>query len=146
MLYNYEMKFKKRPFNAPSNALDKFDDRKNVSSWALTPMIWAISQGILSGKGNNKLAPNDIATRAVCVQIIYKYSGDSSIYIIKSSNGAKVRNSASISGTQIGALAKSSVVTYDQSVTENGYIWYHIISVDAPNGSWDNYSGWVANV
>lgn len=73
MLYNYETKFKKRPCNAPTNALDKFKDRRDVSGFALTPMRWAVSQKIISGKGDNKLAPNDTATRAECAQVIKNY-------------------------------------------------------------------------
>lgn len=68
-------------------------------------------------------------------------------YTIRSSSGAKVRKSESLSGSQVGGLAKGSVVTYDQTANANGYTWYHIVSVDAKSGSWGSYNGyWVANV
>lgn len=57
-----------------------------------------------------------------------------------------IYNSAGTSGTQIGALAKDSVVTYNQTATANGYTWYHIISADAKSESWGSYSNWIANV
>ena len=152
MLYKYETNFKKRTCSAPTDALKNFSDVSKVSSWALDPMRWAVSQKVISGKSNGTLEPQGTATRAECAQIIKNYLGGSCIdpvsktYTIKSSNGAKVRNNANISGTQIGALAKGSVVAYDQTSSANGYIWYHIISVDAKSGSWGSYSGWVANV
>lgn len=72
---------------------------------------------------------------------------NTSTYTIRSSSGAKVRKSASLSGSQAGGLAKGSVVTYDQTANANGYTWYHIVSVDAKSGSWGSYNGyWVANV
>jgi hypothetical protein len=79
MLYNYETKFKKRSCNAPTNALDKFKDRRDVSGFALTPMRWAVANGIVSGKDNNRIAPNDTASRAECAQVIKKYIGDNDV-------------------------------------------------------------------
>lgn len=68
-------------------------------------------------------------------------------YTIRSTSGAKVRKSASLSGGQVGGLAKGSVVTYDKTASANGYTWYHIVSVNAKSGSWGSYNGyWVANV
>lgn len=68
-------------------------------------------------------------------------------YTICSSSGAKVRASASLSGSWMGGLAQGSVVTYDQTRNADGYTWYHIVSVNAKGGSWGSYNGyWVANV
>ena len=76
MLYNYETKYKKRPCNAPDNALDKFRDKNEISSWAVIPMKWAVSQKIVSGKGDNKLDPKATASRAECAQVIKNYLGN----------------------------------------------------------------------
>ncbi len=74
-------------------------------------------------------------------------NNNTSTYTIRSSSGAKVRKSASLSGGQVGGLAKGSVVTYDKTANANGYTWYHIVSVNATSGSWGSYNGyWVANV
>ena len=68
-------------------------------------------------------------------------------YTIQSNSGAKVRSGAGLSYSQKGALAKGSVVYYDQTKTANGYTWYHITQVSAKSGSWGSYVGyWVANV
>lgn len=56
----------------------KFVDENNVSSWAVTAMEWAVSQGIMSGKGNAsdphnyRLDPKGNATRAECASMIMK--------------------------------------------------------------------------
>jgi len=68
-------------------------------------------------------------------------------YIIQSSNGANVRNTAA--GTQIvGALAKGSVVRYTEIKVANGYTWMLIESGSTfTSGSWGKTIGyWVAMV
>lgn len=74
-------------------------------------------------------------------------SNHSSTYTIRSSSGAKVRTGAGTSYSQVGGLAKNSVVYYDKTKTANGYTWYHITDVSAKSGSWGKYVGyWVAGV
>ncbi|MCM1235125.1 MAG: amidase domain-containing protein [Ruminococcus flavefaciens] len=66
-------------------------------------------------------------------------------YTITATSGVKVRTNSGISASQVGGLAKGSIVTYDKTETKEGYTWYHIVSVDAKNGSWGEYTGnWVA--
>lgn len=152
MLYNYETTYKKHSCYAPADALKNCSDASKVSSWALDPMRWAFYNKIISGKSNGKLDPQGTATRAECAQIIYNFKGKKTApvlnkYTIQDKNGASVRKSAGTSGTKTGALAKGSVVTYDETANANGYTWYHIASVEAKSGSWGSYStGWVANV
>lgn len=69
-------------------------------------------------------------------------------YTISSTSGAKVRINAGTSASQVGGLAKGSVITYDKTESKDGYTWYHIVSVDAKSGSWGtSYEGnWIAGV
>lgn len=71
----------------------------------------------------------------------------SKTYTISSISGAKIRTNAGTSASQVGGIAKGSIVTYDKTESKDGYTWYHIVSVDAKNGSWGEYIGnWVAGV
>ena len=54
------------------NAIDSFSDANKVPSWAKNAMNWAVSQGIINGKGGNRLDPTGKATRAECAQMIMK--------------------------------------------------------------------------
>lgn len=74
-------------------------------------------------------------------------STSNNTYTITATSGAKVRTNSGISASQVGGLAKGSIVTYDKTETKEGYTWYHIVSVDAKNGSWGEYTGnWVAGI
>ena len=52
--------------------LEKFKDNSEVSSWAVTAMEWAVTNGIISGTGENKLNPQGNALRCECAQILKK--------------------------------------------------------------------------
>jgi hypothetical protein len=68
MLYKYAtVKNLNKAFN--SNALDNFSDKNQVSSYAVEAMKWAVSQGIISGKGG-RLDPKGNATRAECAAMV----------------------------------------------------------------------------
>ena len=54
------------------NALDGFSDAASVQPWATNAMKWAVTKGIISGKGNNLLDPAGKATRAECAMMIMK--------------------------------------------------------------------------
>lgn len=47
-----------------------FNDKEQVSSWAIDSMSQAIKYGIISGRANNLLAPKDNATRAEAASIM----------------------------------------------------------------------------
>ena len=49
-----------------------FTDADKVSSWAVTAMNWALSQGIMSGKGD-KLDPTGSATRVECATMLRNF-------------------------------------------------------------------------
>ncbi len=71
MLYKYaEM----RGFNLDANpgAIDGFSDASKVENWAKSAMEWAVTQGIIAGKGGNKLDPKGNASRAECAAMLMK--------------------------------------------------------------------------
>lgn len=50
-----------------------FSDASQVSSYAVEPMGWAIGNGLISGVGNNTLAPKGNATRAQAATILMRF-------------------------------------------------------------------------
>ncbi len=71
MLYTYA-KIKNYDLTKNDNALDNFDDKGKVSNYAKDAMKWAVTQGVISGKGNGKVDPTGNATRAECATMIMK--------------------------------------------------------------------------
>ena len=72
MLYSYAQ-WKKLSTKADSNALKSFPDGNKVSDWAVKGMRWAVTNGIINGKGSGKSAkldPQGNASRGECAQII----------------------------------------------------------------------------
>lgn len=59
--------------SAPTNALDTFVDRDSVSSYAVDAFRWAVSQGLISGKGQGKLDPKNTSTRAEAAAVVLRY-------------------------------------------------------------------------
>ncbi len=53
--------------------LDAFPDRDSISPWALEAMGWAVEYGLLSGKGDGRLAPWDLCSRVQLAQMIRNY-------------------------------------------------------------------------
>ena len=53
--------------------LSKFTDADKISGWAQQAMEWAVSVGVISGKGNGILDPVGTATRAEVAQIVMNY-------------------------------------------------------------------------
>jgi hypothetical protein len=57
-------------------ALDKFSDKAKVQSWALVSMKWAVTNGIIGGKGSEKdgyrLDPVGKTTREECAAMLKK--------------------------------------------------------------------------
>ncbi len=49
----------------------QFDDGNSISNWAKKSVANAHKQGIISGKGNNKFAPTENATRAEAASMIF---------------------------------------------------------------------------
>ena len=55
------------------SVLDKYADADNVSDFAKEAMAWAISNGIVTGVGDNTLAPKNTATRAQIAAILQRF-------------------------------------------------------------------------
>lgn len=55
-------------------SLAGFRDASAISSYARDPMAWAVAQGILSGTGDNRLAPGDTTTRVQIAAMLHRFS------------------------------------------------------------------------
>ena len=51
----------------------EFDDYEEISEYALTAMVWTVNSGLLKGKGENSLAPEENATRAETAAILHRF-------------------------------------------------------------------------
>ena len=71
MLYRYAQKI--GAGTNKSSDLAKFNDASNVSSYAVEAMQWAVANGIISGRGNNMLAPKAGATRAETAAMLMRF-------------------------------------------------------------------------
>ena len=50
-----------------------FNDTAAISEYAVDPMKWISSEGLMIGMGNNKLMPQGTATRAQAAQLLMRY-------------------------------------------------------------------------
>jgi hypothetical protein len=66
-------RFHKKDTSAPDAALDKFDDRENVSVFALEGMRWAASANIFRGNNQGSVNPGGLATRAEAIVVLHRY-------------------------------------------------------------------------
>ncbi|MBQ7793985.1 MAG: S-layer homology domain-containing protein [Clostridia bacterium] len=68
MLFRY---VKKAGYDMSGSAdLSEFTDKEKISDWALEAVKWAIDNGIINGMTADEIAPQGIATRAQCAQIL----------------------------------------------------------------------------
>ncbi len=51
----------------------EFDDYEEISEYALAAMAWTVNSGLLKGKGENSLAPEENATRAETAAILHRF-------------------------------------------------------------------------
>ena len=56
-----------------SGDISKFSDAGSVSAYAQNALKWAVEKGIVTGKGNNTLAPGSNATRAEMAAMLQRY-------------------------------------------------------------------------
>ncbi len=54
--------------------ISSYSDNHTVSDWAKDAVCWAVQEKIITGKGNNTLAPKDSATRAEAATVIRRYT------------------------------------------------------------------------
>ena len=71
MLYIYAQN-KGYDLTKKDDAIDGFSDKDRVAPYAKDAMNWAVSQGIIGGKGGGRLDPVGNATRAECAQMMKK--------------------------------------------------------------------------
>ena len=51
---------------------DRFSDSEDVSQWAVTAISYLVENGVISGKTDDLLAPNETTTRAEMVMMLYR--------------------------------------------------------------------------
>jgi uncharacterized protein YkwD len=56
-----------------SHNLLPFDDRMQISSWAVAPLLWATYHGLITGTSDTTLTPAGTANRAQCAVILYRF-------------------------------------------------------------------------
>ena len=56
-----------------SASLATFTDGAQVGAWAVESVAWAVGTNLISGRGNNVLAPQGTATRAEVAQILVRF-------------------------------------------------------------------------
>ena len=77
MLYKYAV-LNQLSLTTDDSAIESYADTESVSGWAKSAMNWAVTQGIITGKGEGdnisdyKLDPQGNATRAECASMIMK--------------------------------------------------------------------------
>lgn len=71
ILYRYT-EFKKYD-TSPTTELSKFNDAGAISNWATKSMKWAVASELISGVGNNTIAPLRTASRAQLATILRAY-------------------------------------------------------------------------
>lgn len=72
MLYRYS---KIKRYNVANTVeLNKYEDIKEVSDYALEPFKWAVSNGVITGTGEKTLSPKSKATRAQMAAIFERFT------------------------------------------------------------------------
>ena len=61
---------------AAGDNLASFTDAGKISSYAIDAVNWAVGEGLISGVGNNTLAPQNSATRAQVATILMRYTAE----------------------------------------------------------------------
>ena len=57
------------------SSFNKFVDGADVSGFAEDAMHWAVSENIILGKGNSRLAPQGAASRAEVAEMVWRFAG-----------------------------------------------------------------------
>lgn len=61
-------------YSPNQRVLSRFGDGGLISSYAIEGMSWAVEQGLMSGRGDNRLYPGDNATRAEVAALIERFA------------------------------------------------------------------------
>jgi len=73
MMYKYATEVCGYESKVTEDVLLSFSDANKVSSWAVKAMEWAVTNGIISGTGDNRLNPQGKALRCECAQILKSF-------------------------------------------------------------------------
>jgi len=73
MVYKYAVEVCGYEPESTEDILLGFSDANKVSSWAVKAMEWAVTNGIISGTGDNRLNPQGNALRCECAQILKSF-------------------------------------------------------------------------
>ncbi len=71
MLFNYAV-MTGEVTSADMSMLDGYSDKGEIAAYARIPFAWAVSKGIISGTGGNKLAPKGKALRSHAAEMFQK--------------------------------------------------------------------------
>ena len=58
---------------ASEQTLEGYEDAGSVNEWAKAAMAWAVENGIIKGRAEDRLVPQGTATRAELAQMLYNY-------------------------------------------------------------------------
>ena len=61
-------------YSPNERVLSRFADSGQINGYAREGMSWAVEQGLMSGRGGNRLAPSDNATRAEVAALIERFA------------------------------------------------------------------------
>ena len=56
--------------------LSGYTDADLVADYAVNAMTWAVGEGVISGIGNNTLAPDNTASRAQMATVLTRYHAE----------------------------------------------------------------------
>jgi len=73
MLYKYAKDTCGVATTFDKDALERFNDKDKISSWSKEALQWAVTNGVMSGKGDN-LDPLGNATRAECAAMLRSFN------------------------------------------------------------------------
>jgi len=93
-----------------SSNLDNFQDRGQISNWALDAMLWAVHSRLMAGTGDNHLSPQGIVTRAQSATLLYRF----------------------LTGETVDPPEDPPGMTLEQAVQVG--MWYHELHALFPNG------------
>lgn len=55
---------------SPQASAEPFGDQEQIASYAVTAVAWAREHGVVSGRGDNRFAPREVATRAEVAAVL----------------------------------------------------------------------------
>lgn len=73
-LYRFAKEAGMVTYSPNQRVLSRFSDSGQISGYAREGMSWAVEQGLMSGRGGNRLAPGDNATRAEVAAMIERFA------------------------------------------------------------------------